>query len=127
MKHLSVLSRLLRAIFGSTKTEAETMTPRVLPPENIPPLDTLLQQIEGYINAIKMQKDSYDTSCFRYLCQTHSIDPATAADISTDAWAGFLAWCIANRASIEFMTIGEYCDRMRAFEAAQKRNYRYVY
>ena len=59
---------------------------------------------------------------------THNIiDPATASDISTDAWAGFLAWCIANRDSIEFMTIGEYCDRMRAFEAAQKRNYRYVY
>jgi hypothetical protein len=59
------------------------MTPRVLPPENIPPLDTLLQQIEGYINAIKMQKDSYDTSCFRYLCQTHSIDPAALLKLQT--------------------------------------------
>ena len=59
---------------------------------------------------------------------THNIsDPGSSVDIGTDAWAGFVAWCIANRDNIEFMTIGEYCDRMRAFEAAQKRNYRYVY
>jgi hypothetical protein len=59
-------------------------------------------------------------------CHHHDSDYAPYR-FDTDAWAGFLAWCIANRDSIEFMTIGEYCDRMRAFEAAQKRNYRYVY
>ena len=36
---------------------------RVLPPESVPPLTTLLEQLEGYINAMRMQKDAYDTSC----------------------------------------------------------------
>lgn len=56
---------------------------RVLPPENIPPLDTLLQQIEGYINAMRMQKDAYDTSSIRYLCQTNNLDPAALVKLQT--------------------------------------------
>ena len=56
---------------------------RVLPPETVTPLQDLLNKIEGYINAIKMQKDTFDTSGIRYLCQTQNLDPAALLKLQT--------------------------------------------
>ena len=55
----------------------------VLPPETTPPLQTLLEQIEGYINAINMQKQAFDTSGIRLLCQSQNIEPAAIAKLQT--------------------------------------------
>ena len=47
----------------------------VLPPDTEPlPVDWL-NKLERYINAIKQQKDAFDTSGFRYLCQTQNASP----------------------------------------------------
>ena len=84
-KHSSVLSKLLHRIFANSEVEAHMVDTRqrVLPPESVPPLTTLLEQLEGYINAMRMQKDAYDTSCFRYLCQTQNLDPAALVKLQT--------------------------------------------
>ena len=80
-----MLSKLLRLLFGNSEAEAHMVDTRqrVLPPESIPPLNTLLEQIEGYIQAIRMQKDAYDTSSIRYLCQSQNLDPAALVKLQT--------------------------------------------
>ena len=55
----------------------------VLPPDTNPlPVDWL-NKLEGYINAIKMQKDAFDTSGFRYSCQSQNVDPAVLLKAQT--------------------------------------------
>ena len=66
MKHLKKLFSKHKVASGTSK---------VLPPESTPPLQTLLEQIEGYINAINLQKQAFDTSGIRFLCQSQNIDP----------------------------------------------------
>ena len=83
-----MLSKLLRRLFGNSDAAAsriwgEPVQQRVLPPETPQPLQDLLNKIEGYINAIKMQKDTFDTSGIRYLCQTQNLDPAALLKLQT--------------------------------------------
>ena len=50
---------------------------KVLPPDTMPPLQSLIDLIEGYIKAQQDLKGAFDTSCIRYLCQQHTL-PAEA-------------------------------------------------
>lgn len=55
----------------------------VLPPDTEPlPVDWL-NKLEGYINAIKLQKDAFDTSGIRNLCGTQNVDPAALPKLQT--------------------------------------------
>lgn len=41
-------------------------------PPGTPPLKTLIDMIEGYRRALQMQRDTFDTSGIRMLCQTQT-------------------------------------------------------